>query len=491
MRQLAEIGEELQRFADMTSKVLQIDMEIVDRRLVRVAGTGSYRPLVGLRLTERGVVNQTFFEHPGESLVLAHPGNDERCSSCRRYLNCPWKRALYYPLKIGREVLGVVGFVAGDEGQERFLKENQEFLMDYIGITAEALTNKIKIQRLSDQLNMRLRRRAGGAPAEEKVAETKKGGAGRDLFAEIRSRDKGFLTFKDRVRRLAALPSTILLNGETGAGKELFARAIHEASSRFGGPFVAVNCGAVPDSLIESELFGYEKGAFTGASSAGRRGRFLQADGGTLFLDELENMPVYLQQKLLRVLESREVERLGSQSPVPVDVRVVAATNRDLEALVKAGDFREDLYHRLNVIALNIPPLRERGDDCVYLAGCFAEEFGCLFGRGEMAVDESARQAIIGYSWPGNVRELKNAMEYAVSAAEGNVITVADLPERILRPALDAAENSLEASEAIQIRQALIRFGWSSEGKDAAAKFLGISRATIYRKIRKYGLTPG
>jgi Nif-specific regulatory protein len=247
----------------------------------------------------------------------------------------------------------------------------------------------------------------------------------------------------DRIARVARVDSTVLIRGESGTGKELAARAIHRNSARAQGPFVAINCAAIAETLLESELFGHEKGAFTGAI-AQKRGRLETAEGGTVLLDEIGELPLPLQAKLLRVIEERSVERVGGTRPVRLDFRLIAATNRDLEASIRAGSFRGDLYYRLNVVSLTLPPLRERREDIPLLARYFAQKHGVALGRRGVACSAAALAALSAYDWPGNVRELENAMERAMVLG-GDVILPEDLPEAIL----DAGHDSAAAIGAI------------------------------------------
>jgi len=298
---------------------------------------------------------------------------------------------------------------------------------------------------------------------------------------------------KEKARRAAASDSTILMTGETGTGKELFARAIHAISRRSAGPFKAVNCAAIPEGLLESELFGYEGGAFTGARRSGKPGKFELASGGTLFLDEVGDMPLHLQAKLLRVLEERCVERIGGTTPIDVDVRVIAATNHNLEEMMAAGEFRKDLFYRLNVVPIHIPPLRERTGDIDLLCEFFVDKYARLMRKAIRGLSPEACQVLYRYSWPGNVRELENAIEYAVNMEGGPVISVANLPPRLLAGCAESAPvrtavPRLEEAERMLIRQALTRCGNDYEGKSRAARMLGIHVATLYRKIKKYGI---
>ncbi|WP_372995234.1 sigma-54 interaction domain-containing protein [Lutispora sp.] len=310
-------------------------------------------------------------------------------------------------------------------------------------------------------------------------------------LADIVGNDTNFIAFKEKVLDVARNDSTVLLTGETGTGKELFARAIHTESMRKDKPFVIINCGAIPESLIESELFGYEKGAFTGAKNIGKHGKFYIADKGTVFLDEIETMPLYLQTRLLRVIENQEIERVGGIKSIPIDVRIVAATNVRLDEMVRNGQFREDLYHRLNVVTLFIPPLRDRGEDILVLAQHFIEKFSKRFKKDIFGLSEEVKKIFLNYQWKGNVRELQNTIEYAINMEHGNYITAKNLPFQFRQTKSNNKFVTLEEREKEYIKKALDEFGWSEEGRLEAAKHLGISRATIYRKIKKYGLVCG
>ena len=289
------------------------------------------------------------------------------------------------------------------------------------------------------------------------------------------------------VGQVAPMKSTVLLSGESGVGKELVAEAIHYQSPRRGKPLVKLNCGALPEGLIESELFGHEKGAFTGAIQQ-RKGRFELADGGTIFLDEISEMPPAAQVKLLRVLQEGEFDRVGGGQPLKVDVRVIAATNVDLEAAVGAGRFRKDLFYRLNVIHMPIPALRERKEDISLLALHFLDKFCLMNDRPPMGFSPEAMAALKNYSWPGNVRELQNVVERAVALVEGNMVRLTDLPDEIRRhsPADDQivipVGSSMEEIERLAIFQTLKKTGGD---KELAARLLGIGLATLYRRLKE------
>jgi two-component system response regulator HydG len=297
----------------------------------------------------------------------------------------------------------------------------------------------------------------------------------------------------DILRQVAPTTATVLILGDSGTGKELIARAVHNNSNRKEGPFVAVNCAALSEGLIESELFGHTKGAFTGAISA-KEGRIVYADGGTLFLDEVGDMPLTTQAKLLRVLETREVLPVGGNQTRKVDVRLVAATNRDLRAMSKRGEFREDLLFRLQVVTINLPPLRERAGDVPMLIDHFISELASQHGRNVRGISPEARTLLVRYDWPGNVRELRNVIENMVLLARGEVLGPEDVPEGVHEHPSDgrrAGGFELAGRSMAEVERALIEANLElSEGnREKAAKILGMGERTLYRKLKEYGLT--
>jgi PAS domain S-box-containing protein len=285
----------------------------------------------------------------------------------------------------------------------------------------------------------------------------------------------------------------ILIQGESGTGKEIFAQAIHNNSNRRGKPFIAINCGAIPRDLVESELFGYDEGAFTGAKRGGKPGKFELAENGTLFLDEIENMPLEAQPKLLRVLESNQLERVGGNKIIPVDARIISSTNQDLFLLAKEGKFREDLYYRLNTITIIIPPLRERKDDIPILIEYICNKIGQKLGKNKIEVDKEALKLLCNYNWPGNIRELENLLEGAILLSKGNCITIEDIPENIklsksasLNTRAKKEINSLINVEKETILEVLRE---SKNNISKTSRILGIDRSTLYRKIKKYNIS--
>ncbi|WP_407310401.1 sigma 54-interacting transcriptional regulator [Desulfosporosinus sp. SB140] len=307
-------------------------------------------------------------------------------------------------------------------------------------------------------------------------------------FSQIIGNSAKMSELKAMALHVAPSKATLLIQGESGTGKELLARAIHQSSNRKGHAFIAINCGAIPENLLESELFGYEEGSFTGARRGGKMGKFELAHNGTIFLDEIGDMPLHLQVKILRVLQERRVERIGSTRSIPLDVRVIAATHRDLDEMVKTGEFREDLYYRLNVIPLTIPPLRERQEDIPVLIQFYLDHYSTVTEKVVRGITPEAIAKLAHYPWPGNVRELGNVIEYCVTMVVGDTITPENLPQRIkedFRPGPKNTSLNLKQLEREAIMKALTVA--DSEGhKEDAANLLGISRATLYRKIKEY-----
>jgi DNA-binding NtrC family response regulator len=344
------------------------------------------------------------------------------------------------------------------------------------------------LERRSLQVeNLQLRRQlAGGAELPEIVGDSE---PLRRVWSEV--------------RRVAPTGATVLLQGESGTGKELFARSIHLLSQRKDGPFVAINCAAIPEGLLENELFGHEKGAFTGAGDS-RRGKVEMAAGGTLFLDEIGDLSAPLQAKILRLIQERSFERVGGTRPIDIDLRLVAATNRELQQLVRDGRFREDLFFRLNVFPVRIPPLRERPEDLPLLVGHFLRRFAGEMGRRDLGVADAALDRLRDYHWPGNVRELENCMERAVILCDGSDIEPRHLhlprgqeadPLALRRPLLpdldgtlaDVSERSLRMAQRMKISLALQQ---ARGNKAAAARVLGVSYKTLLKKIRELCLGP-
>lgn len=304
--------------------------------------------------------------------------------------------------------------------------------------------------------------------------------------AEIIGQSQAIKSVLELINLAAPGDTTVLITGASGTGKELVARAIHSLSSRKNGRFIAVNCAALPDNLLESELFGYEKGAFTGAERR-KLGRLELAEGGTLFLDEIGDMPLTMQAKLLRVIEERQIERLGGEESLPLDVRLVAATNHDLSQLIKEGKFREDLYYRLNVVLIKVPLLIERPGDILLLAEKFLGDFSRKIGKTVSGFDSGAANLLVTYSWPGNVRELQNVVERAVVLSRGDIITLKELPG-LKSDISSQGENPVKLAdvERNHIKKTLDQMDWNI---GRTADLLGIHRNTLRMKIKEYNLS--
>ncbi|MEC1476795.1 sigma-54 interaction domain-containing protein [Bacillus haynesii] len=316
-----------------------------------------------------------------------------------------------------------------------------------------------------------------------------------DPFNKIKGTSKSLHLVINDAKKAARSDATVLITGESGAGKELFAQAIHQESSRNKKSFIPINCGAIPESLFESELFGYEAGAYTGASNKGKPGKMELAEGGTLFLDEVGELPLDMQVKLLRALQEKEIYRIGGQTPIKVNVRIIAATNRILENMVAEGTFRSDLFYRLNVFSTRVPPLRERLEDIPILVYDFLKEFSSIYNKSIPTVHQEAFNRLCEYHWPGNIRELRNLIERMVVLHEGSEIFEQDiehlLPNKVtltksfnpVTPSLAEEKENLEKERILQTLEKTYR------NKSITAKELGMSRATLYKKMRKYGIS--
>jgi len=315
----------------------------------------------------------------------------------------------------------------------------------------------------------------------------------RYTFDSIIGQNKQMLELKELAAKAAVTDSTVLIQGESGTGKEYFAHAIHNASNRRYGPFVQINCAAIPHELLESELFGYEGGAFTGAKREGKIGKLELANGGTILMDEISSMPYSMQAKLLRVLEEREFERIGGNNRIRMDVRIIACTNENLQEAVKQGKFRHDLFYRLNVVELNIPPLRDRLDDIPLLCENILDKLALTIGISRKTITNNAMKALTLYNWPGNVRELRNVLERAANMSAGNIITLENLPDYINN---SLANNYINIDKSClkdrvintELNAILDALKASNGSRTEAAKLLGIHRTALYKKLRNYGI---
>jgi transcriptional regulator with GAF, ATPase, and Fis domain len=387
---------------------------------------------------------------------------------------------LRVPVRLEGEIVGGLNFLSRNIGQYR--EEDAEIARRIADQVALVLSH----EKLAEEARL-----AAAAREEARRLEGRLAALTEQLAAyvggprQILGNSKSWREVLDLISKVAPTDTTVLLTGESGTGKEVVARAIHAASPRAGKPFLAINCAALPEQLLESELFGYERGAFTGALQS-RAGKVEQAAEGVLFLDEVAEMSPAVQAKFLRVLQEREFQRLGGSRVQKADVRVVAATNRDLTAALSSGDFREDLYYRLSVFEIPLPPLRERKDDILLLATAFVEEIGKTVSRPCAGISKEGREALLSYSWPGNVRELRNAIERAIILCDGGLITAEHLPAH--RPGdgrAAAGAGRLEDVERHLVESALKD---ARNNKALAARRLGITRSQLYSRIQRYGI---
>ena len=585
---LRNIQRTVASYAGIISKIAGVDVEVVDDKLYRVAGTGMFAAGVDASMAQEGHVYRKVLE-TGKRRVIYQPGEELVCQGCPNFLNCPEEIELAMPILAEGHPIGVIGLVGSSREQKLHILENEmlfleliEQIADFISVKAMERERALQREALLSTLNATLEHIQQGIlilGKDFRVTDCNRAAmeqletpnlAGERIFLEAtgdnlakyteysltalgrqyrlmgtylpvpqptrdyqsvlifyRSREikeryfetaalpavdktsilgssPATLKLKEEISKVARSTSTVLITGESGTGKEMVATSIWRESDRRDKRFIALNCAAIPESIMESELFGYVKGAFTGADPNGRMGKFELANEGVIFLDEIGDMPLYLQSKLLRVLQERKIVRIGSNQLMDIDVRVIAATNKDLKKMVREKRFREDLYYRLDVIPLRVAPLRERLEDIEDLTLFYSQRFARKFGKKAPRLTEEVMDALKGYRWPGNVRELENAVEYMVNLmGEDGTLDVSMLPEDIRTRSREAAaptENgpgkqtgagqilSLRELEKNAIRQALLQCGNHTAGKAMAARKLGIGMATLYRKIQQYGL---
>lgn len=596
MSRLKKIAETVQQVAEAISHAIGFETEIVDKELTVIGGTGLYIDRLGQK-EEFGQINGKYLYarvlRKGKSVIIEDARKDLTYDHLAITGETKELAEICTPIKVGCEIIGVIGMVAFDRRQQEHLIKNQydmvqfiermadllaakavqtEFLQQvqvvkdeimtiletihegmlavngggyitYCNSTAEALLKRSRQEMIGkhlvtvmpDTLALQVIKTGKGYTEQEEIfkygdkdfhfiitAKPIKGNetpngvviSFRDIveaqklvynmskrtikytLENIVGQSESIVKVKSQALLVARGNSTILITGESGTGKELFARAIHYASSRRRGPFITVNCGAIPENLIESELFGYEKGAFTGAKEKGKIGKFELANGGTIFLDEIGELPLHMQVKLLHVLQNKRFEKVGGNNTIFVDVRVIAATNRDLECMIKEKNFRADLYYRLSVIPLKTPPLRERVGDVAILKDYFLKKYNAYMNKNIMGFSKEVEDIYATYDWPGNVRELENAVEYAVNMTFSDEIGADAIPPRLkkLYNLSDFSDENISLQEQMQrfekeiLKKKIHEHGNSYEAKIAIAKELDINRATLYRKIAKYNL---
>jgi len=464
-------------------------------RAVAVAGQGAIRQLPG-QVYARSDFSPTFWPDADDFLVVVRDAATEldmRYGADRSMIERGFRSAIRVPLVHGTERLGSVLLVSRELGT--YSEQHGRTLRLISELVAVALAHQGLARKLADETRESAEAQARAAVLEQRV---------RSLASELDrvnphrviGTSQPWRDVLAQALKVAPTDTTVLLSGESGTGKEVVARLIHRESARKDRPFVALNCAALPEQLLESELFGHEKGAFTGASVA-HAGKIEQAAGGVLFLDEVGEMSPSVQAKFLRVLQEREFQRLGGTRTQRADVRILAATNRNLRSAVSHGTYREDLYYRLAVFDIALPPLRDRTDDIPALAAAFLESIGRSVGRPAAGFSDEALERLIEYRWPGNVRELRNVIERAMILCDGGTIRVEHLPqdaaarrpssvERTQPPAPTGVLPTIDVAERDLIAQALTRAG---HNKSKAARLLGLTRAQLRSRIGKYGLT--
>lgn len=575
---LQEIQDAVTQYAKVISHVIKMDVEIVDSRLFRIAGTGRYNNQINEDMSQEGFVYQQVLA-TGETQLIEEPGKHIFCTLCPKQGCCDETLELCTPIKLQDQIVGVIGLICFDEEQKQrllqdlnfyqlFLVQIAEFIstkayehqdrernqlmmnllfkvinnvdkgvlvlnqssqiiqinnnaLKQLQLTPSCINEKILLEATGDSLlgaeeyRVTLDKRTFYLMGEllsvspslfvhdkififNEIKNVRSGiygltNVGKSVSLDhIVGKSEAIRQLKSKIIKIADSNSTVLITGESGTGKELIARAIHAESNRSDKPFIGINCGAIPDTLLESELFGYVKGAFSGADPRGKIGKFELANKGVIFLDEIGDMPIYLQVKLLRVLQERKLVRIGSNQLISFDVRVITATNKDLNKLIQENQFREDLYYRLNVIPLEISPLRQRMEDIEFLVASTMEKYCGLFHKKVQAIDKQTMDILRSYPWPGNVRELENAIEFMINMADDlGILTQETLPRNVREYKSKIGQvygediRSLREIEQEHILKAIALYGDHTRGKQMAAKQLGIGVATLYRKLNE------
>lgn len=598
---LKEFQQYMIKYTETIASVLDIDIEIIDDRLMRISGSGIYKSKIDESVVTEGYIyNKVIIT--GEQATVLEICDSDVCLECDHYETCLNKVIIAVPIKHNNKTIGVIGAISTDVEKKKEIKKKLGIYTTFINHMSDLISMKIEefeVSKNSDKMILTLREildhvekgvvildsnskityinnialKKFGIQTDVlnkeisiKVLETFSNGKelvefkiGKDTFnitskkinvyPYVREFDRilvfdktyiakpgteinsgwGFKNIdsiigsseaikkvKQRTKRLAKSNSTVLITGESGTGKELIAKAIHAESDRWNKPFIAINCAAIPENLLESELFGYSKGAFSGASSSGKIGKFELANEGVIFLDEIGDLPMHLQAKLLRVLQERKFAKIGSNKLIDLDIRVITATNKNLLSLINEGEFREDLYYRINVIPINLPPLRDRKEDIKDMLMMFISKYSVELDKRMQEIKEPVLDMLMNYNWPGNVRELENAVEYMMNLVDDEGIIYKDmLPVDILnyyREEIDPINGTVESGvpvsvenyvdevsadslededniltirelELLYINKLLDKYGRDTKTKKLLAKKLGIGLATLYRKL--------
>lgn len=589
---LIEIKEDIKKYANVITNLINVDVGIVDKNMKRIFGTGLYNTPKSDRSI--GTVYKNTLETKKMN-IIKNPRNHELCSKCLDIDNCCEELEIATPIYCNNEIIGVLGLISFDKNQKQIIMErldsyirltkqiaefigmkffeykekklqrerektlnqildnlsegiivtdcdNKIFIVNKVGKRKLNFTQEMVGKHISliSQNEMILCKEIYKLKIEEneynvagkvipvRLPNDKKGNA--FLFENIQRINKNIIdikmsentinldnivgtsihTFllKEKIKKLSDSNSTVLITGESGTGKELVARSLHSEGDRKNHPFVTINCSAIPDSLLESELFGYSKGAFTGANPNGRMGKFELANNGIIFLDEIGDMPLYLQAKILRVIETKKIERIGSNKSIDLDIRIIAATNVDLLKNISEKKFREDLFYRLNVLPIKIAPLRERKEDIIPIIESIFSKHKKNSGKNVSHIDREVLEILKNYSWPGNVRELENTIELMLNICPSNgVISKEIIPNDIKNSIEKTIKNEknfilpeeeildekgiIEEFEDIEkryIKKGLEVYGNNTEGKKQLSEKMNIGLTTLYRKIKRYGL---
>lgn len=597
---LYSLKRNLKEYASTISEAINVDVEIIDSNLIRIAGTGSKQCLTDIYMEEEGHICKYVMETK-QKIIIEKPGLHRIClENCIHKKNCNMTFVISDPIIFEDKAIGAINLVCFTKEQKLRVKNNLNILSKFCTKTSQLVASKaghLKLEKdkvnllnrftkvlniVEDNIillnedkkilytNQKAEEILGYSKDDmkdkffgdifyfnheitgdenflstEKVYYFEKNKKTKKVFGKMnvideesnylfsfcdkvgkitsmRKKDKRkrssykfigenkeIVKLKNRIKKYSKSNSFVLIQGETGTGKEIVAKTLHYESSRKENSFVVVNCGAIPDNLLESELFGYAKGSFTGANKDGKVGKFEIANNGTIFLDEIGDMPMQLQVKLLRVLQENSIQKIGSSENIPLNIRVISATNKDLTKLIKEGTFREDLYYRLNIIPINIPPLRERIDDLNILVYYFIEKKCEELGIPCFTFDKEAIDYLKGYNWPGNIRELENLIEFIANTIDDSEKTVKKeiIKEKIIYNSKDKITSSFQEydnknfdsftprtysnEEKLKIIRLLEYYGDDVEGKKEVARELGVSLSTLYRKINENNIKRG
>lgn len=477
MTELMEIKNFIQAYVQAVASIIDAEVTVVDSEYTRVAGTGDYIKRVGEKISHGAFFEKIILtQKPG---IIRNAREELNCHDCDKRDTCKELANLGYPIFLKDKVIGVIGVIAFSEKTRERLIHDYTKLEEFLKYMSVLIESKIMTVNLNVSLQSQLHEVIS---SEQKFTKT------RPFLGE----DEKIMAILGIISKISNSNSTVLLTGESGTGKEVLAKLIHFQSDRKDQLMISINCAAIPENLVESELFGYEEGSFTGAKKGGSMGKFELANNSTLFLDEVGDMPLHVQTKLLRVLQEQAVERIGGKTSIPVDVRVVCATNRDLMKMVADGKFRSDLYYRLNVIPISIPPIRERRSDIPSLIKHFITEYNVKLRKNIRGISQEAEDAFTSYDWPGNVRELKNVIEYLINIVDSEIIQLSELPTNLIAGNISELQlytlNDIMSDYEKIVLKKMLKKADTLQKKQELAKQLGISRATLYRKLSEYDL---